>query len=253
MFAVSIERSVLGSDRHGHHDRGDEREQQGYEGAAGPRRHGTFLVYGGSTTVRLSAVGTVTRMQKPDKADHRQRQGRTAHPYSVRDHPTSGAMYALQGVSLGLMMPFLVPLLDERGLGAAEIGLILGIAGVASLLTYPVWGAIADGWLGRPRTIALTAITAALGGLGLLFAGSDPLTLALALSLAMAGLMRVVPLLDALTLGELDAAGSGYGRIRVWASAGWAAAATAGGVTWLVAGPARCSAPSSSWRCCWRC
>ena len=38
---------VLGDDGHGHPDRGDEREQYRDEGAAGPRRHGTFLVLAG--------------------------------------------------------------------------------------------------------------------------------------------------------------------------------------------------------------
>lgn len=134
-------------------------------------------------------------------------------------------------------MPFPVPLLDERGLGAAEIGFILGIAGLASLLAYPLWGAIADGWLGRRRTIAVAAVTAAIGGLLILLAGSDPVALTAALSLAMVGAMSLFPLLDALTLGILVEGHSGYGSIRVWASAGWAGSAMIGGAIWTSAGP----------------
>ena len=84
-------------------------------------------------------------------------------------------------------MPFLVPLLDDRGLDAAAIGLALGAAGVASLLAYPAWGAVADGPLGRRRTIALTSVTAATGGLLILLAGSDPLLITLAISVAISG------------------------------------------------------------------
>ena len=145
--------------------------------------------------------------------------------------------YATQGVAFGLLMPFPVPLLAERGLGAAEIGLILSVSGIAALLAYPIWGAIADGWLGRPRTIALAALTAAAGGLWIMLAGSDPVALTLALSVALVGVLSWGPLIDAMTLGELGDGSTSYGRIRVWASVGWAASATAGGWLWTQAGP----------------
>ncbi len=148
-----------------------------------------------------------------------------------------GLVYAMQGIAFGLLMPFSVPLLDERGLGPAEMGLVLSIAGLTSLLAYPIWGAIADGWLGRRRTIVLTAIIAAFGGLLILLAGSDPWSLTLALSVSLVGATVWFPLLDALTLDLLGDGSSGYGRIRVWASAGWAASATIGGAMWVVVGP----------------
>jgi len=143
----------------------------------------------------------------------------------------------MQGIAFGLLMPFPVPLLAERGLGAAEIGLILSVSGMASLLAYPVWGAIADGWLGRPRTIALAALTAATGGLWIMLAGNDPVALTLGLSVAFVGALAWGPLIDALTLGELGDGSTSYGRIRLWASVGWAASATAGGWLWMQVGP----------------
>jgi MFS transporter, PPP family, 3-phenylpropionic acid transporter len=146
-------------------------------------------------------------------------------------------LFAVQGVAFGLLMPFPVPLLDERGMGAAEIGLILSLAGLASLAAYPVWGAIADGWLGRPRTIALASLVGAAGGVAILLADSDPLLLTLALSLALAGALSWGPLVDALVLGELGDGSADYGRLRVWASAGWAVSATIGGAMWVTAGP----------------
>lgn len=146
-------------------------------------------------------------------------------------------MHLLQGIAFGLLMPFPVPLMVERDLGAAQIGLILAVAGVAALLAYPIWGAIADGWLGRPRTIAAAALAAAVGGLLVLLAGSDAVALAMALSVAMVGALGWGPLLDALTLGWLGEGSTSYGRIRVWASVGWAASATVGGLMWMLAGP----------------
>jgi MFS family permease len=123
-------------------------------------------------------------------------------------------LFAAQGIAFGLFMPFLVPLLDDRGLDAAAIGLALGVAGLASLLAYPAWGAIADGRLGRRRTIALTAATAAAGGLLILWAGSDPTLLTLAISIAIVGAMPWGPLIDALALRELAEPSASYGRVR---------------------------------------
>ncbi|MEA2025758.1 MAG: MFS transporter, partial [Chloroflexota bacterium] len=147
------------------------------------------------------------------------------------------SIYAMQGIAFGLLMPFPVPLLVARGMGPAEIGFILGVSGLVSLVAYPVWGAIADGWLGRRRTIVLTALTAAIGGLLIMLAGSDPAVLTLALSVALAGVLSWGPLIDALTLGELGEGSSDYGRIRVWASVGWAFSAAVGGAVWMAAGP----------------
>jgi PPP family 3-phenylpropionic acid transporter len=147
------------------------------------------------------------------------------------------AIYGTFGIAFGLLMPFQVPLLVARGLGPAEIGLVLGVAGVASLMAYLVWGAIADGWLGRRRTIALTSLTAGLGGLMILAAGEDPLALTVAISVAVVGALASGPLIDALILGELGESSATYGRVRVWASVGWAASAIVGGAVWMQVGP----------------
>ena len=146
-------------------------------------------------------------------------------------------LYAAQGVALGLLMPFLVPLLDGRGLRPAELGLVLGVTGVISLAAYPIWGALADGPLGRPRAIALSGVIAAVGGLGILLAGSDPVALAVALSVVLLGGLPWGPLSDALALETLADDPSAYGRLRAWASLGWAVAAIAAGLTWELVGP----------------
>lgn len=147
-------------------------------------------------------------------------------------------IYAVQGVAFGTFMPFPVALLVERGMDAAEIGLILGLSGLVALLAYPMWGAIADGWLGRRHTIALTAVTAAIGGLLVMVSGSDPLALALVISVVMVGAVPWGPLIDALVLDELGEDSTSYGRIRVWGSAGWAVAAVVAGAAWMLVGPA---------------
>jgi PPP family 3-phenylpropionic acid transporter len=152
-------------------------------------------------------------------------------------HRRLATLYALAGISLGLILPFTVPLLAERGLGAVEIGLVMSLTGVAALVSYPVWGAIADGWLGRRRTVAVAAVLAAVGGVSLMLAGDDPPALALALTVVIVGTLAWNPLIDALALAVLGDGSSDYGRLRLWGSLGWAASALAAGVVWTLVGP----------------
>ncbi len=153
-------------------------------------------------------------------------------------HGRISLIQAGYGVALGLLMPFTLPLLAERGLAAAQIGLIMGVTGLAALVAYPAWGAVADGWLGRPRTIVLSSLAAALGGAWILLAGDEPAALTAALSVAVVGAMAWGPLIDALTLELLGEGSADYGRIRVWTSAGWAASTFAAGLIWAALGPA---------------
>lgn len=145
-------------------------------------------------------------------------------------------LYAIQGVATGMLLPFFVPLLDERGLSPVELGLVLGASGLLSLVAYPLWGTLADGRLGRPRTLALAAATAALGGAWILAAGSDPVTLSLSLSVAYIGILAFGPLTDSMALAALAAERTAYGRLRAWASLGWAASAIAAGLAWPAVG-----------------
>ena len=141
-------------------------------------------------------------------------------------------LYGLQGAALGLLLPYLVPLLAGRGLSATEIGLVLGASGLASLASYPIWGALADGPLGRRQAIAVSSVVAVAGALWIVVAGSDPLTLAGAVSLALIGALPWGPITDALALGSLGDRSSSYGRLRAWASIGWAISAIAAGLAW---------------------
>jgi MFS transporter, PPP family, 3-phenylpropionic acid transporter len=147
-------------------------------------------------------------------------------------------LFTLQGIALGVILPFFVPLLAERGLGPAGIGIVLGIAALAALLSYPVWGILADGPLGRLRTIAVAALTAVAGGVWLLLSGDDPAVLAVGVSLALVGSSAWGPVSDAVALAALADEPTAYGRLRAWTSLGWAAAAPVAGLVWAWAGPA---------------
>ena len=138
------------------------------------------------------------------------------------------------GAAESTVLPFIVLYLFERGFGAPSIGVVLAAAALASLVTSPLWAYIADRALGTERTVVLAAAAAAAAGLGLAAAHG---TFAVATATVVLWVARspFTSLLDANALQRLGGEGrSGYGRIRLWMSAGYAAVAVASGAVFQV-------------------
>jgi PPP family 3-phenylpropionic acid transporter len=158
--------------------------------------------------------------------------------------PRYALLFVTQFAAVGVMLPFIPPLMAAAGLGAGEVATILAIGGAVRLVSGPLGGRIADA-LGRPRAVmaagaAVAGIAAMLYGLAGGFAGLLAANLLFALSFAC-----VVPLGDAMALRAARAEGWDYGRVRAVGSAafivmagaaGWLAeGAGAASVAWLLA------------------
>ena len=134
-------------------------------------------------------------------------------------------LFVLLGASESTLLPFFAIYLLDRGFSTTEIGIVLGILGLAGFLTSPLWGYAADRRLGSTRTLAAAAGAAA--ALALLFflpvEGRIGLTVvALVLWVARSPLVSLV---DAIALEWLGTSRRGsYAGIRLWQSAGWALA-----------------------------
>jgi PPP family 3-phenylpropionic acid transporter len=114
----------------------------------------------------------------------------------------------------------------DRGFTKTEIGVVLGILGLAAFLTSPLWGYTADRVLGSTRTLALCAGVA--GVLSLLF--FLPFDGVIALTSIALGMWifrsPLVSLIDAIALDWLGSSRrAGYAGIRAWQSVGWALSA----------------------------
>jgi PPP family 3-phenylpropionic acid transporter len=139
---------------------------------------------------------------------------------------------------MGFFYPFLPLLLLDSGLDAVAIGTVFGAGAVVALAAYPTWGLLADGPLGRERSMSLAALVAALLGIALLFAQGDPFLVGLCAVLLPFGMASWEPVADALVLQALGVdANRRYGRFRLWTSVGWAVTALAGGVLYATGGP----------------
>jgi predicted MFS family arabinose efflux permease len=137
--------------------------------------------------------------------------------------------FVLMGAAESTVLPFIVLYLFERGFGAPSIGVVLAAAALASLVTSPVWAYVADRALGTERTVVVAAAAAAAAGLGLA-AAHGTIGVAVATVVLWVARSPFTSLLDANALRRLGGAGrSGYGRVRLWMSAGYAVVAVVSG------------------------
>jgi PPP family 3-phenylpropionic acid transporter len=144
--------------------------------------------------------------------------------------------FVLIGAAEAIVLPFIVLYLFERGFDAPAIGVVLSAAALASLVASPVWAYVADRAMGTERTVVVATVTAAAAGL-LLATARGSLAVAAATVVLFVARSPFTSLLDATALIRLGGAGrSGYARIRLWMSAGWAAVAVAAGAVFQVAG-----------------
>ncbi|HEX6113347.1 MAG TPA: MFS transporter [Geminicoccaceae bacterium] len=145
--------------------------------------------------------------------------------------------YGAYFAAVGIHLPFWPVWLEWRGLDAAEIGYVVAAGFWPRIATSLLIPAMSDR-LGKRRRpmILLTAVT--LAGLALFALARDFWPLLLLSVLTGATWAAILPLGEAVTLGEAQRRDLNYGRIRLWGSIAFILAAIGIG-QWLEhAGPA---------------
>lgn len=134
-------------------------------------------------------------------------------------------LFGLVGVAEAALLPFLPIVLKERGLSAAEIGVVLSLGALTAFVAMPTWGHAADRSLGPEKTIVVAALAAAVAIVPLTLVHGLP-ALAVAAVAITAVRSPFAGLADAVALDHLGVDGrADYGRVRLWQSGGWAVAA----------------------------
>lgn len=144
--------------------------------------------------------------------------------------PPVAAFQAAIFMPAAVSTAFLPLWLADRGLDAAAIGQVLGIATFARLLATPGWGRLADR-LGRAPVLVAASALATLACLALVPARGFAALLAVVIALS-AAITALTPVTDALMLALAGERRLDYGRVRASGSAAYMAAAALGG--WLV-------------------
>ncbi len=136
----------------------------------------------------------------------------------------ASAFYAAYFGVLGVLLPYLGPYLQLRGVGAVGIGLITAAVSLAKLIYAPVVGHAVDRGRWVRGILTLHALLAAAAA-AVVWWLEGAWSLGAAFFLLGLGYATVLPLVEAAILERLPA--SGYGPVRVWGSVGFIVVATA--------------------------
>ncbi len=125
--------------------------------------------------------------------------------------------------------------LSSRGLGAAQIALVLSLPQGARIFAPGAWGWLADRF-GAQRGIVVLSAAVMLAGLAALPRVEGMAAIALIVGTVGVFSAGALPLVEAITLASLSGRHGRYGPIRLWGSVGFIAVVLAGGA-WLDVGP----------------
>lgn len=144
--------------------------------------------------------------------------------------------YAALFAAVGTQMPYWPLWLKDRGMDGPEIGLLMATTYLTKVVIGPLAGHVADRRGERRRPMIMLAAMAAVAWCA--FSLADDFGSILAVSVVALSLWSgVFPLGESLALHATQAAGLHYGRVRLWGSLSFIAAATSMGV-WLKTHPA---------------
>ena len=138
------------------------------------------------------------------------------------------AFYFLHFFNVGVLLPFLNIFYHSVGMSGLQLGLLNAAPRLSSALAPPLAGALADKFrLGRGLAFACAISSSAVALL--LWGASGFLALFLLVTLFSILKAPLVPIAENLCLREIEGTGAQYGRVRLWGSLGFIAAATAAG------------------------
>ena len=149
--------------------------------------------------------------------------------------PLAG-FYALYFGTTGIVLPFLPAYLRGLDLSPTQVGLLLSLSPVLSLVAPPWWGQLADR-TGRPDRVLTVLGVGALCGFALLLRAERFATVAGALAVYAVFATSVTALADSLTLHRVAHVGGSYAHLRLFGSLGFVASSSLFGL--LTEGPGR--------------
>ena len=124
--------------------------------------------------------------------------------------------------SVGIILPYYSLYLKENaGLSGTELGWVLAILPLVSIVVQPFWGHVADRTGARSRIVALLSMGSALGYLALAGANDFWAILFATATMAVFG-AAVLPITISVSLAILrDAGPHAFGLVRVWGTVGY--------------------------------
>jgi PPP family 3-phenylpropionic acid transporter len=129
---------------------------------------------------------------------------------------------------LGAFTPYVSLYFANKGMDAAEIGILMSLMQITRIFGPTLWGWVADHSERRVRVLRITAFSA-LGAFVGLFFGNSFAQFFVVMVLLNGCTSAQAPLSEALMLSEMHGDLTHYGRLRLWGSVGFIFAVTVGG------------------------
>jgi PPP family 3-phenylpropionic acid transporter len=129
---------------------------------------------------------------------------------------------------IGVFSPYASLYFSDKGMTAAEIGILMSLMQVMRIFGPNLWGWVADRQQQRVRVLRITALAASAAFCGI-FAGQTFTQFLVVMIAVNAFTSAQVPLSEALMLSEMQGDLTHYGRLRLWGSVGFIAAAVLAG------------------------
>jgi len=129
---------------------------------------------------------------------------------------------------IGVFSPYASLYFSAKGMTAAEIGILMSLMQVMRIFGPNLWGWVADRQQQRVRVLRITALAASAAFCGI-FAGQTFTQFLVVMIAVNAFTSAQVPLSEALMLSEMQGDLTHYGRLRLWGSVGFIAAAVLAG------------------------
>lgn len=136
--------------------------------------------------------------------------------------------YLVNGLSGGILVPYLSLLLLHDGLTSNQVGEVMALGTLIAILGQPIWGYLVDRFSLTRLTLAMSSL---IPGLIAIFYDSTWLTI-LALTSVLSNLFLTpqAPIADSYAVAFARTNGTPYGTIRLFGSLGFALGGYAGGL-----------------------
>jgi PPP family 3-phenylpropionic acid transporter len=124
----------------------------------------------------------------------------------------------------GAYLPLLSLYLKSYGLSGTQIGLLLAVGPIISILAQPMWGMISDRYQAQRKVLVFTLTASTITGLLYPAVGGRFVWLLLLYLVLMLFQSAIVPIMDAMALSHVQKSTGDYGSIRMYGALGFALA-----------------------------
>lgn len=129
---------------------------------------------------------------------------------------------------VGVFSPYASLFFADKGMAAAQIGVLMSLMQVMRIIGPNFWGWVADHTRQRVMVLRMTALAALASFLGMFF-GQTFVQFFVLMAMINAFTSAQGPLSEALMLSEMRGDLTHYGRLRLWGSVGFIVSVTAAG------------------------